>query len=82
MIRYGLKGKSKEAYQLFYPLLDVIELVFEEGNPVGIKALLSDLQIAGTTSQVRLPLVAASAQLQGKIKSFTGNFTPLELTKI
>jgi dihydrodipicolinate synthase/N-acetylneuraminate lyase len=57
-------------------------LVFEEGNPVGIKALLSDLQIAGNTSQVRLPLVAASAQLQDKIKSFTGNFTPLELTKI
>ncbi len=82
MIRYGLSGSAKEAYQLFYPLLDVIDLVFEEGNPVGIKALLSDLQIAGNTSQVRLPLVAASAQLQDKIKSFTGNFTPLELTKI
>ena len=40
MMHYVESGDLKKAYGLHYQLLDVINLIFEEGNPVGIKALL------------------------------------------
>lgn len=46
---------------------DLIKLLFEEGNPVGIKAVLSELGIS--SDQVRLPLVSASDELHQKIKA-------------
>ncbi len=45
----------------------LIKLLFEEGNPVGIKAVLAELGIA--TDNVRLPLVPASEDLHRKIKA-------------
>ena len=42
------------------------ELIFEEGNPTGLKALLA-LQ-ERCSSQLRLPLVEASSVLQSKIE--------------
>lgn len=46
---------------------ELIKLLFAEGNPVGIKAVLAELGI--TTDQVRLPLVPASEALHQKIKA-------------
>jgi 4-hydroxy-tetrahydrodipicolinate synthase len=40
-------------------------LMYEEGNPVGLKALLEDMLIC--TRQVRLPLAPASSGLRKKI---------------
>ena len=70
-IQYGLHGKSKEAFDIFYKLMPCIDLIFEEGNPSGIKALLTKLGICGL--DVRLPLVNASAGLQEKIGNFINN---------
>ena len=44
----------------------IIKLLFAEGNPVGIKAVLAQKGIIG--NYLRLPLVPASADLQEKIK--------------
>ena len=72
LINLGLAGKNKEAYELHYRLMDVINLVFSENNPAGIKAVLHALKITNNT--VRLPLVKASDSLQNKIINFIRNF--------
>ena len=72
MIRLGLKGDSKKAYQLHFKLMDVIGYIFEENNPAGIKAVFQALNLCQDT--VRLPLVVASDGLKNKIKSFVLNF--------
>lgn len=72
MINFGLKGKSKEAFDIFYRLMPSIDLIFAEGNPAGIKALLTKLNICNKT--VRLPLVDASVELQEKIDNFITDF--------
>lgn len=79
MMRLGLKGAALEAHQLFGPLLKAVDLIFEEGNPVGIKELLVSLELLAC-NQVRLPLVPASSALQKKIQTFRCNFLPSELT--
>lgn len=68
MIRLGLDGRSKEAFELFYQVLDSIDLIFEEGNPSGIKCLLNILEIS--SDSVRLPLVPASEDLRQKMIKF------------
>jgi len=68
MIRLGLSGKVKEAYALHYKVADAIDYIFEEGNPVGIKALFHKLGLCQL--DVRLPLIGASEDLQHKIQGF------------
>lgn len=65
MIRLGLEHKNKEAQSLFYQLLKVSRLIYKEGNPAGIKAILNHKGICETN--VRLPLVKASNQLYKEI---------------
>ena len=66
MFHYVAEGDLKKAYELHYQLVDLVSLLFEEGNPVGIKALLETLSICKKT--VRLPLVSASPELARKIE--------------
>ncbi|WP_298825048.1 4-hydroxy-tetrahydrodipicolinate synthase [uncultured Capnocytophaga sp.] len=69
MIRQGLEGNYKEANTIQYQLLEAMELIFKEGNPVGIKALLSLLGVINTL-EVRLPLVNATEELQKELKTY------------
>ena len=71
LINHGLKGKNKEAYNIHYKLMDVINLIFSENNPAGIKAVLKALKLANL--EVRLPLVTASEELQKEIVNFVKN---------
>lgn len=66
MVRYCLSGEFQAARPLHYKLMDLIPLLFAEGNPVGVKTFLKELGICGET--VRLPLVPASAGLNEKIR--------------
>ncbi|MDO6605476.1 4-hydroxy-tetrahydrodipicolinate synthase [Arenibacter palladensis] len=68
MIRFGLAGQVKEAFALHYAIQDGMDLIFKEGNPAGIKALLEAVGLG--TAVVRLPLVEATATLKKTIKSF------------
>ncbi|PQJ14864.1 4-hydroxy-tetrahydrodipicolinate synthase [Aureicoccus marinus] len=65
MVRAALDGDIEKANRIHRTLLTLIELLFEEGNPAGVKALLQQLGIGGL--QVRLPLVPASSDLQERI---------------
>ena len=72
MIQLGLEGGNKEAYQIHFKMMDIIDFIFEENNPAGIKSVLKELNICNDT--VRLPLVTASAELQTKICKFVSEF--------
>jgi len=67
MIRLGLDRKVDEAYKLHYQLMDITRSIYIEGNPCGIKSLLSHKGICKPFT--RLPLVPASENLSGKIKN-------------
>ncbi|MGB0376536.1 MAG: 4-hydroxy-tetrahydrodipicolinate synthase [Flavobacteriaceae bacterium] len=54
-------------HQLFRTFQPLIDLIFREGNPAGIKALLAHLNHCG--DKVRLPLVSASQTLQKQLRS-------------
>jgi len=68
MIQLGLNGNASEAYKIHYQLMDIVSLIFAENNPAGIKAVLKSLGICSTN--VRLPLVPASEELQAQIDAF------------
>ena len=60
MVRQGLKGNLEKARALHYPQLKIIDNLFVEGNPAGIKACL---KIKGVCDDyVRLPLVGISSE--------------------
>lgn len=71
MIQLGLEGKNKEAYRLHYKLMPVVDLIFAENNPAGIKSVLLKQGIC--LDEVRLPLVKASEELQTQISDFLDN---------
>lgn len=72
MIQLGLQGKSKEAYQLHYKLMEIISLIFAENNPSGIKAVLEAMDLC--SDEVRLPLVPATSGLKTQINQFLENY--------
>ncbi|MGB7785760.1 MAG: 4-hydroxy-tetrahydrodipicolinate synthase [Salinimicrobium sp.] len=72
MVKLGLDRKVDEAYELHYKVAPSIDLIFAEGNPVGIKALLEKRGVCKNT--LRLPLVKSTEALTQKINSFVDNF--------
>lgn len=67
MIHLGLERKVDEAYRIHYRLQNLFRLIFAEGNPAGIKALLAIRSLC--KPYTRLPLVKASEELTEKIKN-------------
>lgn len=68
MIRLGLQRKVDEAYALHYRYADLIDMIFEQGNPAGIKEVFKSLGLSENT--VRLPLVNANNNLADRINQF------------
>lgn len=71
LISASLRSDYELARQRQYQLFDIINMLFEEGNPAGAKSALKTLGVIGNDS-VRLPLVSASDQLAEKIKEQLG----------
>ena len=72
MINHGLQGNNKEGYKIHFKMMDIIDFIFEENNPAGIKTVLKELGIC--SNNVRLPLVKASATLETEIANYVTNF--------
>jgi len=72
MIKLGLNYQTKEAFEKLKGLLPAVQLIFKEGNPAGIKAMLHKLDLC--QPYVRLPLVKVSSDLQTKISNFVTNY--------
>ncbi len=71
IVNYALKGDLKKALPLHYKMLPIMNALFEEGNPAGVKAAL---EIKGLISNnLRLPLVKVSKPLYNKISTLITN---------
>lgn len=68
MVNAALEGNFEQASRYQFDFLSVIQLIFKENNPAGIKALLHQLNLCD--NNLRLPLVPASESLQKEIASF------------
>lgn len=69
IVRLGLQHKVTEAYALHYQIADSIDMIFEQGNPAGVKEIFKALDIAENT--VRLPLVNVNEDLAKRLTDFT-----------
>ena len=56
LVNHALKNNFKSAREIQFRFLEMIELLFTEGNPAGIKAMLSIMNIC--QNYLRLPLVS------------------------
>ena len=68
MVQLGLQRKVDEAYEIHYQLADAIDMIFEQGNPAGIKEVHKLLGLSENT--LRLPLVNVNADLSNRISNF------------
>lgn len=71
LVNHCLKSNMKKARAVHEKLLPFSKAIFEEGNPVGIKAALEIMNIA--SSNLRQPLVKASKPLQTKLQTIINN---------
>lgn len=67
MIKAALQSRFQQATETLISYIEINPLMYEEGNPVGVKTLLQHLGIC--LNEVRLPLVKASEDLQMRIIS-------------
>ena len=62
MVHQALFGQINEARATHLSLAPIVEAIFKEGNPAGIKAMLEQIGIC--EDYVRLPLVSATPELK------------------
>lgn len=67
MLKLAFERKVDEAYKIHNSLTEITRMIFAEGNPAGIKTVLTELGLI--QNFVRLPLVAASDELQELIRA-------------
>ncbi|MGL2966050.1 4-hydroxy-tetrahydrodipicolinate synthase [Flavobacterium sp. XGLA_31] len=69
MVHLGLNKRVDDAYKLHYLIADSIDMIFEQGNPAGIKEVFKSLGLSENV--VRLPLVNVDENLAHRIHDFT-----------
>lgn len=75
MVHLGLNKKVDEAYKIHYLLTDTIDMIFEQGNPAGIKEVFKSLGLSENT--VRLPLVNVNKDLANRLHHFTNKISKM-----
>ncbi len=75
MVHLGLNKRVDEAYKLHYLLADSIDMIFEQGNPAGIKEVFKALGLSENT--VRLPLVNVNEDLANRLHNFTNKISKM-----
>ena len=65
MMRAMKEGRTEEALRLHYALLRMNQLIFADGNPAGIKCLMSQMGLCENV--LRLPLVTVSEKVEADI---------------
>lgn len=66
LVNHALKNNFKSARDLQFRLLEIIELLFIEGNPAGVKDMMSLMSIC--QNNLRLPLVPVSRPIHTRIQ--------------
>ncbi|MCT4580924.1 MAG: 4-hydroxy-tetrahydrodipicolinate synthase [Flavobacteriales bacterium] len=71
LVHTGLKGDFEQARQKHYELFDIINALFQDGNPGGVKFALTLLNIC--KNNVRLPLVPVNKKTEEKLYQLIAN---------
>jgi len=71
MKEYAFAGEFNKASKELFKISDINGPMYEEGNPVGVKYLMSKLNLC--QGHVRLPMIAASGKLAKKIDASYAN---------
>ncbi|MDN3675890.1 4-hydroxy-tetrahydrodipicolinate synthase [Flavobacterium paronense] len=75
MVHLGLNKRVDDAYKIHYLLVDSIDMIFEQGNPAGIKEVFKSLGLCENT--VRLPLVNTDEDLANRLHNFTNKISKM-----
>lgn len=67
MVRLGLEGRFEEARQLHYQLYSMMKAIFLDGNPGGIKAVMSMMGLCKNV--VRLPLAPVKSEVYQQLET-------------
>ncbi|WP_185878161.1 4-hydroxy-tetrahydrodipicolinate synthase [Blattabacterium cuenoti] len=67
MVYLAQKNDLKKSFSIFYNILDMMYLIYEEGNPTGIKTLLNIMGLC--KPYVRLPLLVGTSSLNKKVEN-------------
>ncbi len=76
LVRLALKGATESAEALQSRMEPLLKLLFREGNPTGIKGVMSAMGLIEPV--LRLPLVTASDKLMQEIREFLDNNPDLQ----
>ena len=71
MVRHGMKGEMAKARTNHFLLIDVINALFMDGSPAGIKAALETKKLC--KNELRLPLVGVRQDVYGLISDLIRN---------
>jgi 4-hydroxy-tetrahydrodipicolinate synthase len=71
-VNIAREGRFDEADKAYEPLNDAVCALFEQGNPVGVKAALSIKGLIG--NHLRLPLVPATDMLMRKLEKLIAEY--------
>jgi 4-hydroxy-tetrahydrodipicolinate synthase len=71
-VNLAREGRFDEADKAYEPLNDAVCALFEQGNPVGVKAALSIKGLIG--NHLRLPLVPATEMLMRKLEKLIAEY--------
>jgi 4-hydroxy-tetrahydrodipicolinate synthase len=75
MVSLAKKGKLKKSRTIHYGLLEIMNALFEDGSPAGIKAALEIMGLCSST--LRLPLVQVSPKTYTKLEKLIHEFRPI-----
>ncbi|WP_309612556.1 4-hydroxy-tetrahydrodipicolinate synthase [Flavobacterium sp.] len=75
MVHLGLNKRVDDAYKIHYLLADSIDMIFEQGNPAGIKEVFKALGLS--ENNVRLPLVNVDEDLAKRLHNFTNKISKM-----
>lgn len=78
MVRAALNYDLVRGRKLHYKLLELMTLLFREGNPAGVKSALETLGVCGP--DVRLPLVPATESLKKDLQAAIQMFSRAKAT--
>jgi len=76
MVRFQMRGETQKALPIHYKIMKMNGLLFADGNPAGVKALLAEMGLCRNV--LRLPLVPANMNV---IESIRTEAKVLGLTK-
>lgn len=72
MVRLGLNNDFIKARVLHYQLKEAIDLLFEDGNPAGVKAALEIMELC--KNNLRLPLTKVNKRVYSQLKTFIDQY--------